>query len=312
MKKKVLVTGGGGFIGHNLVLALAPEHDVIVVDDLSGGDLRPRVEGVDYRHFDISLSQNAGDLARACEGVSCVFHLAALPRVQDSYERPFETAMVNIMGTIAVLAAASKAGVGRLVFASSSAVYGEICAHDGTAFPLCESLESNPLSPYARHKLAGEQFCEDFGREPFNLQTVCLRFFNVYGPHADPNGAYALVVAKFLEQKRRGEPLTITGDGEQTRDFVHVDDVVSAMLMAACDKKEWWGEVLNIGSGESASVNRIAELVGGPTAKEEARQEPRHSLASVWEAKRTLGWEPRIPLEEGIRRLLESNCASWR
>jgi UDP-glucose 4-epimerase len=308
MRKKVLVTGGCGFIGHNLVLKLAESCEVAVVDNLAGGYDRPRVEGADYRRFDIADQKNAEELEKACEGVSYVFHLAALPRVQDSIERPVETARVNVLGTIAVLNAAKKAGVTRVVFASSSAVYGDYKTIDGKMMSLCESMEPRPMSPYARHKYMGEQLCGDFS-DQFDLQTVCLRFFNVYGPWADPNGAYASVVAKFLEQKRRGDPLTIVSPGTQTRDFVHVDDAVRAMCMAAQDKKEYWGHAINIGGGKSVSVKKLAELIGGPTKEIEPRQEPQDSLASIWKAKGTLGWEPKIPLEEGMRRLVESTAS---
>lgn len=300
--KKVLVTGGCGFIGHNLVLKLVDTYEVIVVDDLSGGYSRPRAEGVKYEHFDIADKENTERLAQACEGVSYVFHLAALPRVQASYERPVETAAANVMGTVMVLNAARKAGVKRVVFASSSSVYG-----DTDKLPLHEGMQPCPMSPYAHHKHMGEQLCESFSAEPFNLQTVCLRFFNVYGPWADPNGAYALVVAKFLEQRRRGEPLTITGDGTQTRDFTHISDVVQAVIMAAEDKDEWWGDIVNIGGGKQISVNRVAELIGGPTTHIEPRLEPHDTCASIWRAKEYLEWEPKVPFEEGIRQLLESN-----
>lgn len=305
-RKKVLVTGGCGFIGHNLTLKLVGDYEVIVVDDLSGGDIRPRVDKVEYAYLDIADKNNAGKLEEACKDVSYVFHLAALPRVQASYERPVETFMANVLGTTMVLNAARKAGVKRVVFASSSSVYG-----DTGKLPLLETMEPDPMSPYAHHKHMGEQLCDSFSAEPFNLQTVCLRFFNVYGPWADPKGAYALVVAKFLEQKRKGEPLTITGDGTQTRDFTHISDVVRAVIMAAEDKTEWWGDVLNIGGGKQISVNRVAELIGGPTTHIEARLEPHDTLASIAKAKEHLGWEPKVPFEEGILRLIESNH-SWQ
>jgi UDP-glucose 4-epimerase len=275
---------------------------VTVVDNLAGGDIRPRAEKAGYDYFDISDAKNAGTLEWLCKGVTYVFHLAALPRVQASYERPVATAMANVIGTVMMLDAARKAGVKRVVFASSSSVYG-----DTDVLPLREDMEPDPMSPYARHKYMGEQYCKDFGREPFNLQTVCLRFFNVYGPHADPNGAYALVVAKFLEQKRQGEPLTITGDGTQTRDFTHVSDVVRAVIAAARDEREWRGDVVNIGGGRQISVNEVARLIGGKTVNVPARLEPHDTLASIKKAKEYLGWEPKVPFEEGIKQLLESN-----
>ncbi len=302
-REKVLVTGGCGFIGHNLVLKLVEEgYDVSVADNLAGGDLRPRVEKVDYNYLDISDPVNADRLLKLCQGASYVFHLAALPRVQYSIEEPVKTAQTNVVGTVAVLNAAYKAGIKRVVFASSSSVYG-----DSDQLPLVEHMEADPISPYARHKLQGEEYCWDFSGEPFNLQTVCLRFFNVYGPGADPNGAYALVIAKFLEQKRRGEPLTITGDGTQTRDFTHVSDVVRAIILAAQHQEGWWGDVVNIGGGRQVSVNEVASLIGGEVVNIPARLEPHDSLASIERAKELLGWEPQVPIEQGIRQLLESN-----
>lgn len=299
-----LVTGGAGFIGHHLVKALHDRGDTVrVVDNNAGGYFPERVVvGVEYNDYDIADPQYEKQLVADCAGVDHVYHLAALPRVQVSIDDPVGTARVNIVGTVAVLNAAHKAGVKRVVFASSSSVYG-----DTGRLPLHEDNQPVPMSPYARHKLQGEQYCEDFAHEPFKLQTACLRFFNVYGPGADPNGAYALVVAKFLEQKRSGKPLTITGDGTQTRDFTHVFDVVRAMIMAAEDGEEWWGDVINIGGGRQISVNQVAELIGGPVTHIEARLEPHDTLASIGRAKEYLGWKPQVSFEEGIRQLLELN-----
>lgn len=302
-KTKVLVTGGLGFIGHNLVLTLVEEgYEVVVVDNKAGNFERPLVEKVDYNYLDIAEPKNAAALKKLFLGVSYVFHLAALPRVQASIEDPVGTAQVNVLGTVAVLNAAHKAGVKRVVFASSSSVYG-----DTGKLPLYENMGPYPMSPYALHKVEGEQWCDLFAQEPFNLESVCLRFFNVYGPWADPNGAYALVVAKFLEQKRQGLPLTITGDGTQTRDFTHVSDVVRAAIMAAVHKDESWAEVYNIGGGRQVSVNEVAALIGGDTVHIPARLEPHDTLASLDKVKRHLGWEPKVSIEEGIRQLLESN-----
>ncbi len=257
-----LVTGGAGFIGHHLVKALRERGDTVrVIDNNAGGYFPERVVvGVEYCDYDIADPRYESRLAEDCVGVDHVYHLAALPRVQASIEDPVGTARVNVVGTVAVLNAAHKAGVKRVVFASSSSVYGN--SYD---LPLKESGSLEPMSPYARHKFQGEQYCQDFANEPFNLESVCLRFFNVYGPGADPSGAYALVIAKFLEQKRKGEPLTITGDGTQTRDFTHVSDVVRALLLAAETAEVCDGEAINIGGGRQVSVNEVAKLIGGKT-----------------------------------------------
>ena len=299
-----LVTGGAGFIGHHLVKALAERGDTVrVVDNNAGGYFPERtVVRVEYNDYDIADPQNEKRLVADCAGVDHVYHLAALPRVQSSIEDPVGTARVNVLGTVAMLNAAHKAGVKRVVFASSSSVYG-----NSYNLPLQEHHALEPMSPYARHKYQGEQYCQDFANEPFNLESVCLRFFNVYGPGADPRGAYALVVAKFLEQKRNGEPLTITGDGTQTRDFTHVSDVVRALLLAAETIEVCDGEAINVGGGRQVSVNEVAKLIGGPVMYIPARLEPHHTLASIERAKEVLGWEPQVSFEEGIRQLLESN-----
>jgi UDP-glucose 4-epimerase len=303
---KVVVTGGAGFIGHHLVNALVERRDrVVVVDNMAGGAdyfgiRKNHSPTVVYDFSDITDRANTKRLRELCEGADTVFHLAALPRVQASIEDPVTTALVNVVGTVAMLHAAHKASVRRFVFASSSSVYG-----DSEQLPLTEDMELNPMSPYARHKFEGEHHCQDFAKDPFNLETVCLRFFNVYGPRADPDGAYALVITKFLEQKRKGEPLTITGDGEQTRDFTHVSDVVRAMLFAADSKLVGKGEA--IGSGEETSVNKVAQLIGREKTHVEARLEPRRTLASVKKAAELLDWWPTVSIERGIEDLLKSN-----
>ncbi len=300
---KVVVTGGAGFIGHHLVKALHERGDkVIVIDNLAGGRFDGRVvTGVEMSAYDIADPENEHLLLDDFAGADYVVHLAALPRVQASIEDPVGTARVNVLGTVAVLNAARKAGVKRVVFASSSSVYG-----DSDQLPLHEDMPTEPMSPYARHKVQGEEYCRDYA-VLFNVETVCLRFFNVYGPGADPNGAYALVVAKFLEQKRNGEKMTITGDGEQTRDFTHVRDVVRAILLAAESPEVGMGEAINIGGGRQISVNTVADLIGGKTVYIESRLEPHDTLADIRKAKRLLNWEPQISFEEGIEELKSLN-----
>ncbi|HEV8666381.1 MAG TPA: NAD-dependent epimerase/dehydratase family protein [Candidatus Paceibacterota bacterium] len=307
---KYVVTGGAGFIGHHVVNTLIERGDeVVVIDNLAGGNeffgVRKNDKAV-YYHFDISetsaLVKNR--LAYALENADYVINLAALPRVQASIDDPVTTCQVNVMGTIMMLEAARKANVKRFVHASSSSVYG-----DSDQLPLHESMTPNPMSPYARHKFIDEQLCQDYALAPFNLPTVCLRFFNVYGPGADPNGAYALVVAKFLDYKRQGKKLPITGTGDQTRDFTHIQDVVRGILLAVESQEVGMGEVINLGGGRQISVNEVADLIDPEHDHEyiEARFEPHDTLASIEKAKRWLGWEPQITFEDGIAELLSLN-----
>jgi UDP-glucose 4-epimerase len=281
MSKKAVVTGGAGFIGSHVVAALKQEgYEVVVVDLKTSSDIR-----------------KPEDLTRAFAGATYVFHLAALPRVPYSIEHPQETNETNITGTLNVLVAARDAGVKKVIYSASSSAYG-----DSTVMPLVETLPAYPISPYALQKYAGELYCRLFS-EVYKLPTVSLRYFNVYGPGADPNGAYALVIAKFLQQRTEGKPMTITGDGTQTRDFTHVRDVVRANILAATSENVGKGEVINIGAGKNASVNTIAKLVGGLTQHVEARLEPHDTLADNALAKKLLGWEPKVSLEDGIAEL---------
>jgi nucleoside-diphosphate-sugar epimerase len=279
--EKVIVTGGAGFIGTHLVEALKAEgYEVGIVDKKQGSDVRD----TEY-------------LKKAFAGAKFVFHLAALPRVQYSIEHPQETNDTNVSGTLSVLTAAREAGVSKVIYSASSSAYG-----DTDVMPLHERMPANPMSPYALQKYIGELYCRLFS-ETYQLPTVSLRYFNVYGPGADPNGAYALVIAKFLQQRMEGKPITITGDGTQTRDFTHVRDVIRANLLAAKSEKVGKGEVINIGAGKNASVNEIAELIGGPVEHIAPRLEPHDTLADNGLAKQLLGWEPTVTLEDGIAEL---------
>lgn len=284
MSKKAVVTGGAGFIGKHLVAGLRQEgFEVLVVDIKETGDVR-----------------KLDDLTAAFTGAQYVFHLAALPRVQYSIEHPQETHDTNVGGTLNVLLAARDCGVKRVVFSSSAAVYG-----DQETMPLREDMKAQPKSPYGLHKYIGENYCKLFS-ELFGLQTVCLRYSNVYGPGADPNGAYALVVAKFLQQKKAGKPLTICGTGEHTRDYVAVEDVVRANILAATGNAVGRAEVINIGSGQETSVNTIAALVGGKTETVEPRIEPARSVADIMEAQTLLGWKPSVSFEDGIAAMIRT------
>lgn len=294
-KNKVIVTGGAGFIGSHIVDALVKEgHDVHVIDDLSEG----KKENVNPKAtLHVASITNLDEMKKLFKGAEYVFHLAAVPRVPYSIEHPLETHGVNVTGTLNVLMASAEAKVKRFIFTSSSSIYG-----DQPKLPLIESMEAAPKSPYALHKYTGEMYCKTWS-EVYGLPTVSLRYFNVYGPRHNHAGAYALVIAKFMHLKKEGKPLTITGDGEQTRDFTHVYDVVSANILAAKSDKVGRGEAMNIGAGKNFSVNQIAKLIGGPVEHIPARLEPKNTLADNSLAKKLLGWEPKVSLEEGIAEL---------
>lgn len=297
MKKKVIVTGGAGFIGGHLVDALVVEkYDVHVIDNLSAGK-RENVNTEATLH--VTDIRNADDLSLLFSGTQYVFHLAALPRVQYSIENPQQTHEINLSGTLNVLIAAKDAGAERVIFAASSAAYG-----DQETSPFKEDAAPNPKSPYGLQKLMGEQYCAFFSKH-YGLPTVSLRYFNAYGPRLNPDGAYALVLAEFLKLRKQGKPLPITGDGSQTRDFVHVSDIVRATLLAATSNKVGHGEVINIGIGKGCSIAHLAELVGGPIEHLPARYEPHDTLADIEKAHKLLGWSPRIHIEEGMRELLK-------
>ena len=296
MQKIFLVTGGAGFIGTNLCEALiAAGHHVRVVDDLTAGNADRLPAEVVFHKVDIRHTTALTDI---CEGVDVLVHLAALPRVQFSIDEPVAAHDVNVNGTLSVLEAARVAGVGRVVFATSAAVYG-----DQETLPLSLSLPAEPKSPYALHKLMGEDMMKLWSMI-YALPTVSLRFFNVYGPHFDPDGPYALVIGRFLKLRKEGAPLTVTGDGEQTRDFVHVHDVVSAIIRAATATQVGNGEVLNVGSGVPTSINELVAIIGGDVEYVPPRLEPRHSLADISETKRLLSWEPTKKVADGVAALL--------
>jgi nucleoside-diphosphate-sugar epimerase len=294
-KTIAVITGGAGFIGSHLAMTLLTEgYSVKIVDNLSGGKREKIPEGAVFFEQDIN---DTAALARVMAGADFVFHLAALPRVQYSIEHPIETNMVNVDGTVSVLQAAQEAGVTRVIYSASSSAYG-----DQIVMPLTESMEANPKSPYGLQKYIGELYCRLWS-EVYNLQTVSLRYFNVYGSGASAEGAYALVIAKFLQQRALDQPMTITGDGEQTRDFTHVRDVARANILAARSLQVGKGEVINIGAGQNASVARVAELIGGTVEHIAPRLEPHDTRADNTRAKELLGWEPNVSLEDGIAEL---------
>lgn len=298
---KYLVTGGAGFIGTNLMKFLQSQgHTVSSFDNYSAGKFPDRlVSDVNYIEGDI---KNLEALKQAFLGIDGVFHLAAVPRVSYSVEHPLETHDANINGTLNVLEAARAAGVKRVVFASSSAALG-----DQPEYPVPETAVPRPISPYGFHKLAGEHYCRLWS-ELYGLETVALRYFNIYGPYMDPKGAYALVVGKFVAQQKQGEPLTICGDGEYFRDYTHVLDVARANLLAMTSGQVGKGEIIEIGGGNPCSVNEVARLVGGPTVHVPERAgDMRYTRANLKKAKELLGWEPTVALAEGIKMLKETS-----
>ncbi len=294
---KYLVTGGAGFIGTNIVKRLiADGHAVRVIDNYIAGKKDDRVvDGVEYVTGDI---RNVQDVEKVMDGIDGVFHQAAVPRVTYSVEHPQETNDHNVVGTLNVLSAARQAGVKRVLFATSSSVYGS-----DEKVELKEDMPKRPKSPYALQKLTGQEYCRIFS-ELYDLETASLCYFNIYGPHMDPDGAYALVIGKFLKQRSEGKPMTICGDGEYYRDYTHIDDAVEANILAMTSPNVGRGEMINIGNNSPFSVNQLAELIGGDKTFIDPRPgDPRYACADNARAKELLGWEPKISLKDGIDQL---------
>lgn len=292
-----LITGGAGFIGTNIAkLLLENGHSVRSLDNYIGGRKEDRVlEGVEYIEGDI---RNMDDLMNAMKGIDGVFHTAAIPRMPYSVEHPQETNDNNVTGTLNVLVAARDSGVKRLVYSASSSAYG-----NQDVMPLVETMKGRPESPYGLQKFIGEEYSRLFS-SLYGFETVSLRYFNVYGPHMDPDGGYALVIGKFLRQKKDGEPMTICGDGEYYRDYTHVRDIARANLAAMESTKAGKGEVINIGNHSPYSVNQLVEIIGGETINIDARAgDPRRTDADITKAKELLDWKPEIKLVDGINEL---------
>jgi len=309
-----VVTGGAGFIGSNLVEALLRrgEH-VRVVDDFSTG----RRENLSqapawaesgagrYELFEGDI-RDAEFCVRALAGADYVLHQAAIPSVPRSVRNPLGTNAVNVTGTLNLLCAVRDTAVRRFVYASSSSVYGE-----SQSLPKVETMPPSPVSPYALQKLTGEIYCRLFHRL-YQVPTVALRYFNVFGPRQDPAGEYAAVVASFLDALRSGREPTIHGDGEQTRDFTYVTNAVRANLLACEAGPEALGEAFNIACGERISLNRLLAVLASvagvvPSAKHGPPRpgDVRDSLAGLDRSRERLGYRPEVGLEEGLRRLWE-------
>jgi len=304
---RVLVTGGAGFIGSNLVAALLERgDDVRVLDNFSTGsraNLAALGREVEVVEGDLRSYERVHTAVRGSE---VVFHQGALGSVPRSVQDPLTSTAVNVEGTLNVLLAARDEGIRRVVAASSSSVYG-----DGGTFPRVETQSPNPISPYAVAKLAAERFCVSFARV-YGIETVALRYFNVFGPRQDPSSQYAAVVPRFIRAIADGRPVTVHGDGEQSRDFTYVENVVRANLLAA-DGADAAGRVLNVATGASQTVNALADTVGRllglPVEKAHGPAQPgdvRESWADVSAAREALGYEPAVGFEEGLRRTIEA------
>ena len=304
---KILVTGGAGFIGSNLVDALLSDgHAVRVLDNFSTGhraNLEHVAAGIELVEGDLRSYER---VAHAVHGCEVVFHEGAMPSVPRSVQDPLTSSEINIGGTLNVLLAARDAGTRRVVFASSSSVYG-----DAPGFPRAETQATSPLAPYAVSKLAAEQYCR-VAHRVYGLETVCLRYFNVFGRRQDPFSQYSAVIPKFIIAMRDAVAPTIYGDGTQSRDFTHVDDVVAANLLAMA-VPDVGGRIFNIACGRQISLNALVDELNAilGTDIEAVRVEPRsgdvkHSRADVSLAERELGFRAAVDFGEGLRRTIDA------
>jgi UDP-glucose 4-epimerase len=307
MAGRALVTGGGGFIGSHLTERLVRDgHEVRVIDNFATGrreNLLELADDVELIEGDLQSYERVHDAVRDCE---LVFHQGALPSVPRSVQDPLTSNATNVVGTLNVLLAARDAGVRRVVFASSSSVYGK-----SPVLPAREDQLPLPFSPYAVAKLAGEGYCRSF-TEVYGLETVSLRYFNVFGPRQDPLSQYAAVVPRFIALMREGRSPQVFGDGEQTRDFTYVDNVIEANLLAA-ESSGGVGEAFNIAVGERVTLNelleRLRELMGSDVEPEYLDPRPgevRDSLADIGRARELLGYRPIVDLAEGLERTFAS------
>ena len=302
---KALVTGGAGFIGSNLVRALLERgDDVRVLDNFSTGN-RANLEGLDVEIVEGEL-RSYERVHNAVRGTETVYHLGALGSVPRSVQDPLTSSAVNVEGTLNVLLAARDEGVRRVVFSSSSSVYGA-----KTDLPVNESLAADPISPYGVAKLAAERYCVSFSRVYESFETVVLRYFNVFGPRQSPFSQYAAMVPLFITAVMSGEPVTVYGDGEQSRDFTYITNVIDATVRAAYAENAS-GRIFNVAAGSPASVNDVAgaisRIVGMPVEKSYAPPRPgdiRDSWADVSAARDVLGYVPSVGLEDGLRRTID-------
>jgi UDP-glucose 4-epimerase len=300
-----LITGVAGFIGSSIARALLERGEQVRgVDNLSTGkqdniaEIRDRI---DFREADIL---NLDAMRKACDGVECIFHEAAIPSVPKSVKDPLGSNQANVDGTVNILIAARDAKVKRVVYAASSSAYG-----DTPSLPKYEAMAPNPISPYAVAKLASEYYMVSFFR-CYGLETVSLRYFNIFGPRQDPTSPYSGVLAKFTTQMLRGERPTINGDGLQSRDFTYIDNAVEANLLAAkAPAEKAAGQVFNVATGTRVDLNETFHVLkkltgyeGEPDYGPEREGDVKHSLADISRAEAALGYTPKVSFEEGLRR----------
>jgi UDP-glucose 4-epimerase len=305
---RYLVTGGAGFIGSSISRALIARGDrVRIIDNFSSGkrenlaDFADKIELIEGDILDDAA------LGRAIEGVEVVFHEAAIPSVPKSMAEPIENHAANATGTLKVLDRAKRAGVRRVVYAASSAAYG-----DEPTLPKIETMAPEPISPYGGSKLAGEYYMQIYARA-YGLETVCLRYFNVFGPRQDPQSEYAAVIPKFITMALAGKQPRIFGDGTQSRDFCHIDNIIEANFKAASgDARAISGRVFNIGCGQAIDLNHVVALIGDllgrkiePFHAEERAGDIKHSWADISAARTRLGYSAGVSFAEGLRRTLE-------
>jgi len=298
---KCLVTGGAGFIGSNLVdFLLKLGHHVIVLDSLVTGRLSnlKKVKNK-IKFIKIDITSNKSSIDKYFNKVDWVFHLAGLADNVPSIKNPKDYFQTNVEGTLNVLEASKRAKIKKLIYAASASCYGV-----PNKYPTDENAKIDPKYPYGLTKFLGEQLIIHWAKI-YQMPNVSLRFFNVYGPRSRIAGPYSSVIGIFLKQKFSGKPLTVVGDGKQTRDFINVSDVVNVMVKTAQSKKN--GEIYNIGSGKETSINLVASIVGGNKVKILKRPgEPNRSLSDISKIKKHLNWEPKIPISRGIKMLLKN------
>ena len=298
---RTVVTGGAGFIGSNLVDHLVRiGHKVIVLDNFVSGKkanlAHHKKKDVKIIRADISKGKN---LDKYFKRVDYVFHLAGLAEIIPSIKNPKKYFNTNVLGTLKVVEAAKRAGVKKLIYAASSSCYGS-----PKNFPTSEKEKIDIKHPYGLTKFLGEQLVLKYATN-FNMPNISFRFFNVYGPRLNMSGQYSAVFGNFLKQKRNNKPLTIVGDGKQTRDFIHVEDLTNALIKVA--KSKLVNKTYNLGSGKEVSINKIASLFGGKKIFIPKRpREPKRSLANISKIKKDINWKPKISIQEGIKRLLKN------
>jgi len=304
--KKCLVTGGAGFIGSNLVDQLVKlDHQVIVLDNLSTGrlsNLHQVKNKIKFINVDVSSIKNSID--KYFKNVDWVFHLAGIADIIPSITNPEDYFQTNVKGTLNILGASKKANIKKLIYAASASCYGI-----PDKYPTNEKSKTNPQYPYALTKFLGEQLIIHWA-DVYKMSNISLRFFNAYGPRSRTTGVYGAVFGVFLAQKFAKKPLTIVGNGRQTRDFIHIYDLVNAVIKAA--KKGERGEIYNVGSGKETAVNFIANIIGGNKVNIPKRPgEPDRSLADISKIKKQLNWKPKISINKGIKMLLK-NINDWK